>query len=440
VATFELARNIFFKVAVAVLTGMCLAGQSAVLSEGTVPGGFGVNIHFGDKELTSHIELLKRAGFGWVRTDVDWATVEREPGIYDFSAIDPLIRSFHDAGIRVLAILAYTNLNYCQQGSAPITPLSRAAFARFAAAAAARYAGKGVVWEIYNEPNSGFWKPAPNAEQYVEMADEVTSAIRASDPGAVIVGPALGGPELVRDRSALTVKDTHFLASVLSSRAVRMWSAITIHPYQGDFGPPEHADEQLALTERLVQQALFSPSKLPVIFGEWGHSSYRSGVSEALQASYVIRSFLYATMHRMPFSIWYGWQDDGDKPDEVQDRFGLIRSGVLAGRSDAELLKPSYNAVSQLASLLRGYRYEGSERLEGGMVASVRFSKGRSRALAVWSLDDRTRNVLIKLDRGKWRLERLLGPRRVVAVDSQQVNAAFLVDSMPSLIFSPQAP
>ena len=35
-----------------------------------------------------------------------------------------------------------------------------------AEAYAKHYAGKGILWEIFNEPNIGFWKPTPNADDY----------------------------------------------------------------------------------------------------------------------------------------------------------------------------------------------------------------------------------------------------------------------------------
>mgnify|MGYP003878656553 CR=1 FL=1 len=47
----------------------------------------------------------------------------------------------------------------------PINASQIAAFARYAVATVSRYAGRGVIWEIQNEPNGGFW-PNPNATNY----------------------------------------------------------------------------------------------------------------------------------------------------------------------------------------------------------------------------------------------------------------------------------
>ena len=41
----------------------------------------------------------------------------------------------------------------------------RKAFARWAAAAARHFQGRGILWEVYNEPNTKFWKPKADVQQ-----------------------------------------------------------------------------------------------------------------------------------------------------------------------------------------------------------------------------------------------------------------------------------
>lgn len=85
-----------------------------------------------------------------------------------------------------------------RQGLSPYTPEGRAAFARWAAAAAARYANitPPIIWECYNEPNGLFWRPQPNVTAYALLALETGKAIRAVVPDAIYVGPATSGLDL----------------------------------------------------------------------------------------------------------------------------------------------------------------------------------------------------------------------------------------------------
>ena len=67
--------------------------------------------------------------------------------------------------IRALVILDYGNPLY-DGGAPPRTDGARQAFARWAVAAAKHFQGRGMMWEIYNEPNNAqFWPPRPKAEQ-----------------------------------------------------------------------------------------------------------------------------------------------------------------------------------------------------------------------------------------------------------------------------------
>ncbi len=77
----------------------------------TVPDGLGVNIHFIDP-MVGEMELLAAAGFRWVRMDLGWANIERELGVYDFSAFDRLTGHLHKHGMKALLILDYSNQLY----------------------------------------------------------------------------------------------------------------------------------------------------------------------------------------------------------------------------------------------------------------------------------------------------------------------------------------
>src|SRR5215470_14069536 len=138
-------------------------GQTS-LPAPTVPEGFGVNIHFTDPQ-PGEMARFAEAGYGVARMDLFWNQVEKEKGKYDFSAYDRLVGHLKQAGARALFILDYGSDLY-QEGS-PRSPESRAAFARFAGAAAAHFRGRGALFEIWNEPNGGgFWFPKPDPDQY----------------------------------------------------------------------------------------------------------------------------------------------------------------------------------------------------------------------------------------------------------------------------------
>src|SRR5262245_21325682 len=121
-----------------------------------VPCGFGVNIDFTEPRA-GEMEMLSSGGFRWVRMDLKWDATEIEKGRYDFQAYDRLMTALESSNVRALFILDYGNPLY-DDGAPPRTNESRQAFARWAVAAAQHFRGRGVLWEIYNEPNhEQFW-------------------------------------------------------------------------------------------------------------------------------------------------------------------------------------------------------------------------------------------------------------------------------------------
>ena len=56
--------------------------------------------------------MIANGGLGFVRLDFTWSEIERQQGTYDFSVQVKLIKALGEHGIRVLAILDYSNRLY----------------------------------------------------------------------------------------------------------------------------------------------------------------------------------------------------------------------------------------------------------------------------------------------------------------------------------------
>src|SRR5260221_10746616 len=168
----------------------CKFGETPA-KESVIPQGLGVNVHFTDPQ-PGEIKMIAAAGFRWVRMDFVWAETEKARGRYDFSAYDRLLESLRPYDIGALLILDYANPLY-DGGAPPRTEEARRAFADWAAAAARHFAGRPVIWEVYNEPNNKmFWRPQPDVNEYVALALAVGRAFRADAPNEKLIGPATG--------------------------------------------------------------------------------------------------------------------------------------------------------------------------------------------------------------------------------------------------------
>lgn len=355
----------------------------------TIPLPFGVNIHFVEPR-EKEIEMIAEAGFRFIRMDFVWRRVERQIGEYDFSGYDQLAESLAKRKIRPLFILDYGNRNY-DEGQAPYTEEGRKAFAKFAAAAAKRFAGKGILWEIWNEPNlDQFWKPKANVDDYNALALAVCKAMREADPECKIVAPATSGIPL------------DFIEKFFQTGVLKWLDGVTVHPYRGK-EPKTVTPEYAKLRELIDQYAPPDKKGLPVLSGEWGYSTlhFRQDPNSAeKQGEYLARQFLVNLMNDVRLSIWYDWHDDGPDPNEYEHNFGTV--------THTYELKPAYLAAKTLLHTLSGMTYRERVPLESADDCALLFEDGETWAIVAWTSGEE-HSVSLPVKAGKLRILSMTG-------------------------------
>lgn len=334
----------------------------------TVADRLGINTHFIAPQ-PGEMQALAATGVRWVRKDLDWASTEKSPGVYDFSPYDRLLSQFESAKLRTLFILCYYNPLY-DHGLSPASDEARQAFAHWVVAAVRHFRGHRILWEIYNEPNFRFWTPRPNTEDYIKLALAVGEAVQETAPDAKLVGPA----------SAAI--DPPFLEACFKAGLLNYWSAVSIHTYTP--GDPERVANDL-LQVRLLMRKYMPPGKvIPVIVTEWGYSAAWNGMDERKQASMLARSWLTQIASGEPLTFWYDWEG-GANPQDPEQHYGLIGPPVVAGGSVTFPKKPAYDAVRTLTGMLGDFRFNKRLVLENPNDYLLLFTRGDEVRLAAWT-------------------------------------------------------
>ena len=367
-----------------------------------VPDGLGVNIHFTDP-IDGEMELLAAAGFRWVRMDLGWAGIERERGVYDFSAFDRLVGHLEKHKIKALFILDYGNRLY-EKDSSVQTEEGRQAFARWAAAAAKRYQGRGFLWEVWNEPNISFWKPKPNSADYSALARAAAAAIRKAAPGEAVIGPATSG------------FDFPFLEACFKTGVLEDWDAVSVHPYRQI--EPESVVTEYGKLRQAIQQAAPKGRDIPVISGEWGYSAAWRNFDEDLQGRMLAREFLTNLSQNIPLSIWYDWRDDGPDPKEAEHHFGTVGLPQKVDGKNVFRIKPAYRAARALTQTLAGHRFIRRLALGATDDWTLLFGNDRELVVACWTTSGESRMVRLPVGAAKCQTRDHLG------IDGVSLSAA----------------
>ena len=408
----------------------------------TLDQGLGVNIHFTDPQ-PGEMKMIADAGFRWVRMDFVWDATERERGRYDFSAYDHLMQSLEQFKLRALFILDYGNALY---GKPPRTEDARQAFARWAVAAAKHFAGRGVIWETYNEPNVPmFWPPQPNVDEYVALALTVGRAFRANVPNEKLIGPATSGI------------DFNFLEACFKAGLLDYWSAVSVHPYR-QTNPEDAANEYCRLRQLIehyqprvgtqsdsdgrrfstpsgsdgpsVSTASGSDRVIPIISGEWGFSSAWPRIDEAKQSALLARELLTNVANGIPMSIWYDWREDGTDPKEPEHHFGLVRNAYMSDGAQVYQPKPAYLTTKTLTDFFRGYRFEQRLTVGSDQDYVLVFAKGADRRIAAWTTSTDVHRIAIPLARGTFLMTKHTG-EAATNISANQQSLTIEVSTAP---------
>jgi len=384
-------RVLFLALAGWLLAGAARAGESrpGPPGAGPLPDGLGTNIHFTDPK-PGEMKMLADGGFRWLRMDFVWERIERKKGQYDWSPYDRLLAAGEPHGMRFLFILDYGNKLYETQRSVR-TAAGRAAMARWAAAAVKRYKGRGILWEMWNEPNiAGFWKPRPDAKDYILLAKAVGESIREAAPGEMYIGPAT------------STIDFDFLEACFRGGLLEYWSAVSVHPYRQQM--PETVEADYARLRRLIAKYAPKGKQVPILSGEWGYSSVWRNFDDQKQGKYLARQWLVNLANDVPLSIWYDWHDDGRDPKEAEHHFGTVAHAHHAGREPVYDPKDAFLAAKTLTTVLKGFRF--NKRLGTCRTWSwtLLFSRGADVVVAAWTTRPKPHELRIPASPGTFRV------------------------------------
>lgn len=194
---------------------------------------WGVSAHpLADREWNNidfALTKVRAAGIHWLREDFRFSRICRDAvDTYYFDDYDELLKKTDKNGVLVLPILqAYDNeLGRHRPDLVPIYEHPEE-WRRFVRATVTHYKGRLRHWEIWNEPDGGFWKPAPDAAQYVRLLKIAYEEIKRIDPENQVI---IGG---------LISWNAEYMQSLYNAGAKGYFDVVAVHPYH--LGPDANA-------------------------------------------------------------------------------------------------------------------------------------------------------------------------------------------------------
>ncbi|MBI2891188.1 MAG: beta-galactosidase [Nitrospirae bacterium] len=375
------------------LAGLALFACSNGEEPAPLPVGdtFGISSHMAlgmspqaTDSRSRELQDLRDVGVRWIRRDISWDQIERNPGEFDFEAQDAMVSDATAQGFSLIGLIGGGTPAWATQGphsdsirrprsnaegatsrgssqdGATYAPDDPEQFGRFAGQVARHYRGTVNHWEIWNEMNLAerFFRPRADPILYARMLESAYREIKSADPTSVVSfgGLSSSDPLLYPDRPV----PWGFLSDALerTPTLASHFDALSIHPYTFlQTLSPEEAAPGYGSLEALLTGARGAlhgggAGDKRLWITEFGWPSYNDqtgpygyGVTELDQARFLVRAFVLAHAEGFERICWYTYGDDsGTARPEGENYFGLVRH---SGEP-----KPVYLAYRELARQL----------------------------------------------------------------------------------------
>lgn len=232
------------------------------------------------KDLEMEIKRTREAGIRYYRTDFSFGGIAYEKGKYDFTRYDNLVDKLSAAGISLLPVLQGYDWEI-EKKRPDAKPLYKHLdeWRKYVRAVAEHYKGKIRAYEIWNEQDGGFWRPSPNAAQYVPLLKIAHEEIKRADPGAtVIVGGLCGW-------------NSDYMRDIYHHGGKGFFDAVAVHPY--GWGPDANPGTAAQFAEFKNVLAENGDTDKKLWLTEFGTSTFRSSLLEQ-QEDVIIRAIKLA--------------------------------------------------------------------------------------------------------------------------------------------------
>lgn len=380
----------------------------------TPESAFGINGHIPSLE---ELRMMQRAGIKWCRCDWLWGIQQPGPGAFAFERFDQLVADARECGISLLPILCYgvewasTKPAGADGDAANYAPKLEPWLA-YVRENVARYKDSITYWEVWNEPNIGFWLSTD--DEYVELLKATYSAAKEANPECqVLMGGTAGAP-------------VDYIRMLYQAGCKGSFDVVNIHPYQYPTAPDAGLADAIGAVRKVMTE--YDDAAKPIWITEIGYPNHTgtSGVDLRTQAAYLARTYVIALSSGVEKLFWYDYQN-GTDPAYNEHNFGI----VFADNTP----KPCLHALRTTADLLEGRSLV--TRIASREAVGYLFAAGPDRVLVAWATGDQ--GSLSVPFGGEGREFDLMGNTRPVRLNGP--DAALAVGRFPTFCrFAGEAP
>ena len=274
------------------------------------------------------LQLVKDAGFSWVKQLVSWQDVEGAgKGQYDWTNLDRIVEQAEQHGLKLAVRVSQDPDRPFWAGN---PPENAGDFADFLAAMASRYQGRIQAYQVWNEPNLAreWGGRRPDPAGYARLLKIAYSAIKGVDKNATVITAGMAPTGTDTEIAMPDIKFYDQMYQAMKGDSDGYFDMLGVHA-AGYAAPPEVSPDETAANKaqyggerffafrhvedvRKVMERYGDQDKRVAIL-EFGWTTDNrpdspyywhgagAGIDEATKGQYMKRAYQYAAEHWQPW-------------------------------------------------------------------------------------------------------------------------------------------
>lgn len=319
---------------------------------------FGVNGH-----NNLYYPLLRQLGVSMSRVDADWPMLEKPEGHWNWYHIDNLIQESKDNGVLLFAIIGY-NPEWLKFPAGKGTDHQK--FLNYVRQTVNHFKDSIFYWDLWNEPQYTW---TGSKEEFGQLMYQAYQIIKEIQPNATV------------NFNAFPFEGTmhgYTLDNLKPLNGKLPFDTLGVHPYSRPKSPDE-IDYFFHMTEMKKWINENAPDReLWISELGWETANDAQGVSELLQAAYLVRSLVMGLAAGAKKYIWYQ-PYSGPQKEWGEDNYGFL---------DVELQpKPAAAAYAWTSYQLHDAKYREEIKL-GRSIRCFSFNLKDHDVIYLWAVKD----------------------------------------------------
>ena len=339
---------------------------------------FGMCTHterWGKRDRELEVMATALCGAKIIRTGQEWGGIQPTPDVWKWEGLDEIVDMYMKQGVEMQVLLGFTPkwaADPEKQKSKEWTDWNRSkpdieAWKKYAYNFASRYKGKIRFFELWNEPDIGFFKGT--FEEYMEMIKTAYPEIKKANPDAIV----LTGGFASLGYHPSTKKDFH--KNVLEF-GQDYFDVHATHEH-GSF------DNYVKITDGVLQDV----RKLLKTNKPWypNETAMHSLNGEDYQAEVLVQKMVFSKARGAIAYNWYDLRNDGFNPMDGEHNYGILTNDFYP--------KAGYPVYNELAKIMRGKKLVKD--LTDSNVYAFLFAGGGEQVVAAWLKNSGTADSVI---------------------------------------------